>query len=97
MIEALVAIRIVLTFGLQQIGVIILRIRKPELFRPFRMWVYPAPALLALAGSIFVLTARGACGTAIVGDARDRQSRERRLTRSVPAFAVNGRSKPSYW
>ena len=57
-IEALVAIRIVLTFGLQQIGVIILRIRKPELFRPFRMWVYPLPALLALGGSLFVLTAR---------------------------------------
>ncbi len=57
-IEALVAIRILLTFGLQQVGVMILRWRKPELFRPFRMWVYPLPALLALAGSIFVLTAR---------------------------------------
>ena len=57
-IEALVAIRIVLTFGLQQIGVIVLRFRKPELFRPFRMWLYPVPALLALAGSVFVLTAR---------------------------------------
>jgi amino acid transporter len=57
-IEALVAIRIVLTFGLQQVGVIVLRFRKPELFRPFRMWVYPLPALLALAGSIFVLTVR---------------------------------------
>ena len=57
-IEALVAIRIVLTFGLQQVGVIVLRISKPELFRPFRMWLYPIPALLALAGSIFVLTAR---------------------------------------
>lgn len=57
-IEALVAIRIVLTFGLQQVGVMVLRFRKPELFRPFRMWLYPLPALLALAGSVFVLTAR---------------------------------------
>ena len=57
-IEALVAIRIVLTFGLQQVGVMVLRFRKPDLFRPFRMWLYPLPALLALAGSIFVLTAR---------------------------------------
>ncbi len=57
-IEALVAIRIVLTFGLQQVGVILLRIRRPELFRPFRMWLYPLPAIVALIGSAFVLTAR---------------------------------------
>jgi amino acid transporter len=58
LIESLIAIRIVLTFVLQQVGVIVLRVRRPELFRPFRMWFYPVPALVAIAGFIFILTAR---------------------------------------
>jgi amino acid transporter len=57
-IAALVAIRITLQFLLQSIGVIILRIRRPDLPRPFRMWLYPLPALLAITGFIFVLVAR---------------------------------------
>jgi len=47
-----------MTFLLQQIGVIVLRIRRPELFRPFRMWLFPVPALFAISGSFFILTAR---------------------------------------
>jgi amino acid transporter len=35
-----------------------LRIRRPDMPRPFRMWLYPIPALLASAGFIFVLFAR---------------------------------------
>ena len=54
-ISALVAIRIILQFVLQQAGVILLRIREPERERPFRMWLYPWPPLLALAGFLFVL------------------------------------------
>src|ERR1700730_1357899 len=54
-IAALVVIRITLQFLMQAIGVIILRIREPNLARPFRMWLYPVPALAAAAGFIFIL------------------------------------------
>jgi basic amino acid/polyamine antiporter, APA family len=57
-IAALVVIRITLQFLVQAIGVIVLRIRRPDMPRPFRMWLYPIPALLASAGFIFVLFAR---------------------------------------
>jgi APA family basic amino acid/polyamine antiporter len=58
LIESMIAIRIVLTFLLQQVGVMILRVKQPELFRPFRMWLYPLPALVAIAAFVFILTAR---------------------------------------
>jgi amino acid transporter len=45
-------------FLAQTIGVIVLRIRKPDMDRPFRMWLYPLPALLAFAGFVYVLAAR---------------------------------------
>ncbi len=57
-IAALVVIRIMVQFLAQIVGVIVLRIRKPEMERPFRMWLYPVPALIALAGFIYVLVMR---------------------------------------
>ncbi len=57
-IQALVALRIVLQFLLQQVGVMVLRHRQPDRPRPFRMWLYPVPALVAIAGSLFLLIAR---------------------------------------
>ena len=57
-IAALVAIRILLQYVLQQIGVIVLRVRRPEMSRPFRMWLYPLPPLLALGGFLFILFSR---------------------------------------
>jgi amino acid transporter len=58
LIAALIVIRIVLQFLVQSIGVIVLRIRRPDLPRPFRMWLYPAPALIAAASFIFILISR---------------------------------------
>jgi amino acid transporter len=58
LIAALIVIRIVLQFLVQSIGVIILRIRRPDLPRPFRMWLYPAPALIAAASFAFILISR---------------------------------------
>ena len=58
LIAALVVIRIMLQYLLQSIGVIVLRIRQPELPRPFRMWLYPLPALVAAASFIFILSQR---------------------------------------
>ncbi len=57
-IAALVAIRIILQYVLQQVGVILLRMRHPEMPRPFRLWLYPLPPLLALAGFLFILFSR---------------------------------------
>ena len=58
LIAALVVIRIILQYLLQSIGVILLRIQQPELPRPFRMWVYPLPALVAALSFLFILSQR---------------------------------------
>jgi APA family basic amino acid/polyamine antiporter len=58
LIAALVVIRIILQFLVQSIGVIVLRIRRPEMARPFRMWLYPIPALVAAASFLFILVSR---------------------------------------
>src|SRR5216684_783674 len=57
-IAALVVIRITLQFLVQAIGVIVLRTRRPDLPRPFRMWLYPVPALVASIGFVFILIYR---------------------------------------
>src|ERR1700678_4278528 len=57
-IAALVVIRIVLQFLVQAVGLIVFRITRPEVVRPFRMWLYPLPALLAIAGFVFILFVR---------------------------------------
>lgn len=57
-ISALVVIRILLQFILQAVGLIVLRIRRPEMPRPFRMWLYPLPAILAIGGFLHILVMR---------------------------------------
>jgi APA family basic amino acid/polyamine antiporter len=74
-ITLLVVIRILLQFLLQQVGVIWLRWKRPELARPFRMPLFPLPPLVAIAGFLFVLAYRpnpllelgAAAGIAAVG------------------------------
>jgi amino acid transporter len=57
-IAALVVLRICLQFALQHVGVMVLRWRRPEMARPFRMWLYPLPPLLALVGFGYVVVSR---------------------------------------
>ncbi len=57
-IAALVVIRILVQFLAQIAGVIVLRMRRPDMPRPFRMWLYPLPALIALTGFVYVLISR---------------------------------------
>lgn len=57
-IAALVVLRIVLQFLMQHIGVMLLRRTQPGLSRPFRIWLYPLPPLLAIAGFAYILFAR---------------------------------------
>ncbi len=57
-ITMLVITRILLQFFLQHVGVMLLRVRQPELKRPFRMPLYPLPPLAAMAGFTFILVNR---------------------------------------
>jgi amino acid transporter len=57
-ITMLVVTRILLQFVLQQAGVILLRVQRPQLERPFRMPLYPLPPLAAMAGFTFLLVYR---------------------------------------
>ena len=54
-IAALVVIRILLQFIVQAVGVMVLRRRRPDMPRPFRMWLYPLPALMAITGFCYIL------------------------------------------
>jgi amino acid transporter len=74
-ITMLVITRILLQFFLQQVGVILLRVQRPELARPFKMPLYPLPPLVAMAGFVFILANRShalgglavAAGIAVLG------------------------------
>jgi len=57
-ITLLVITRIVLQFFLQHAGVILLRVQRPNLERPFRMPWFPLPPLIAMAGFVFMLVNR---------------------------------------
>ena len=57
-IAALVVIRIMIQFLLQSVGVIVLRVRRPDLARPFRMWLYPLPAVIAAIGFAYIMIFR---------------------------------------
>ena len=53
-IDALIVTRILVQFMGQAFGLILLRRRSPDMPRPYRMWLYPVPALVAVLGWIFV-------------------------------------------
>jgi basic amino acid/polyamine antiporter, APA family len=57
-VTALVVIRLFVQFLAQTVGVIVLRQRDPDRPRPFRMWLYPLPAVLAFLGFVYVLVMR---------------------------------------
>jgi len=57
-ITMLVITRILLQFFLQQAGVMLLRVQRPELERPFKMPLYPLPPLVAMGGFLFILLNR---------------------------------------
>jgi len=57
-IAGLVVIRILLQFLMQHVGVMLLRRSQPDLPRPFRLWLYPFPPLIAIAGFSYILFAR---------------------------------------
>jgi len=54
--RALSAITIVTQAIPQLIAAVLIRRCRPDIDRPFGMWLYPAPVLLAFAGWLFVLS-----------------------------------------
>ena len=78
-IDALLITRILVQFIGQIFAVMLLRQRRPDMQRPYRIWLYPLPSLVALAGWIFLFaTADGkliALGLGTLGLGGDHFSR----------------------
>jgi amino acid transporter len=53
-IDALLVTRILVQFIGQVFAVMLLRKRAPDMERPYRIWLYPLPPLLALTGWLFI-------------------------------------------
>jgi amino acid transporter len=53
-IDALIVTRILVQFMGQAVGLMLLRKNNPQMPRPYRMWLYPVPAIIAVLGWIFV-------------------------------------------
>ncbi|HYM62191.1 MAG TPA: amino acid permease [Thermoanaerobaculia bacterium] len=47
-LQAILSIRAIIPFMAQIVGAVILRVREPRRARPFRMWLYPLPAIVAV-------------------------------------------------
>lgn len=58
-ISAILAMRIIIQFIGQAIGLLILHKRKPRSFFPFKMPLYPIPALIAIVMWIYILISTG--------------------------------------
>ena len=59
-IDALLTTRILVQFIGQVAAVMVLRRTRPDMERPFKMWLYPVPALVALVGWVFLFATSGA-------------------------------------
>ena len=58
-IRAILAMRCIIQFVGQGVGLILLRRRWASERRPFRMWLYPVPVVLAIAGWIWIFKSTG--------------------------------------
>jgi amino acid transporter len=72
-ISALIVTRILVQFIGQIFAVTLLRKTRPDLPRPYRMWLYPLPSFVAFVGWLFIFATSGAqiilfgLGTLLVG------------------------------
>lgn len=53
-IDALVTMRILVQFMGQIVALVLLRRQQPDMPRPFRVWLYPIPLVLAMVGWLFI-------------------------------------------
>ncbi|MBI1357691.1 MAG: amino acid permease [Acidobacteria bacterium] len=74
-IKALMAARILIQFIGHTIALFLIRARRPDIERPFRMPLYPLPALISLVGYVYVFVSLGprfmafGVGTLLLGTA----------------------------
>ena len=59
-------LRISVQFLLQHVGLMLLRRREPDRPRPFRVWLYPLPPLLAMLGFTYILLGRVNSGSQLL-------------------------------
>lgn len=60
LIKALLVIQILIQFLAQVLAVTLVRRYRKDIERPFRMWLYPLPSLIAAAGWVYILFSSGA-------------------------------------
>ena len=53
-LDSLIALRILVQFIAQIVGLVLLRRHRPDLVRPYKLWLYPLPLALVLVGWLFV-------------------------------------------
>jgi amino acid transporter len=58
-INALMAARILIQFIGHTIALFLIRARRPDIHRPFKMWLYPLPAVISLVGYTYVFLSLG--------------------------------------
>ena len=59
LITGLIVIQIIARDMAQVIAVTLIRRNRPDIALPFRMWLYPLPGLIALAGWVYILSTNG--------------------------------------
>jgi amino acid transporter len=58
-ISATLSSRILIQFLGQIVGLTILRKTQPDLYRPYKMWLYPLPSIIAFIGFAFIFISSG--------------------------------------
>jgi amino acid transporter len=58
-ISATLSSRILIQFLGQVVGLTILRKTRPDLYRPYKMWLYPLPSIIAFIGFAFIFISSG--------------------------------------
>jgi amino acid transporter len=58
-ISALMAARILIQFVAQAIAVLLIRKNRPDIKRPFKMWLFPLPVIVSLTGYLYVFSSLG--------------------------------------
>lgn len=58
-ISALMAARILIQFVAQGIAVLLIRKNRPDIKRPFKMWLFPLPVIVSLTGYLYVFSSLG--------------------------------------
>jgi amino acid transporter len=98
-VSAIISIRAIIPFIAQVAGALVLRRTRPDLRRPFRMWLYPLPALVALALWVFVLVSpeKGfkAAGLAVIAAGVGAFLVRSRLAREWPFAGTAGLETPA--